>query len=68
MHKIQNLTRRSGLQSRSSAPKLPQIKISFYHISMINQILPVSLHTYRKLENTVVSPINGHRWCRKNVC
>ena len=63
--KNQNLTRCSGLKSKSAAPKVCQIRLSFYPISIINQILAVSLHTYRKLENTAVSPISGHLWCKK---
>ena len=74
MQKIQNLTRCSGFMSNSSAPKLPLVRLSCYPVSIINQILPMSLHTYRKLENTVVRirfririiriliRISGHRW------
>ena len=64
---MQNLTRYSGLKSKSDAPKVPQNKLPFYPISIIIQILPVSSHTYRNLENTVVSPISRHRWCKK-IC
>ena len=65
IHKIQNPTRCCGLNSQSAAPKVPQIRLLFCPKSKINQILPGGLHTYRKLENTVVSSISGHRWCKK---
>ena len=66
MQKIQNLTRCSGLKSKSDTPKIPLKQAP---------ILPYKYHQpnssgefiYRKLKNTVVSLISRHRWCLK-IC